>query len=473
MRWIIPILVLLAGATFAQKAYTVQDVPNVKVQYNRLVSDPENILKPETVAQLDQQLAALESSSTAQVAVVILPSIGSADIFQFAQELFTAWGIGQASNDNGLLILLVMDQRTVRFHTGQGLEGILPDVICKRIQEDRMVPHFRDGNNDEAMLEGVAEVIRILSDPTYAEELVGVAFTPSPWQVLYWVLLGAGGLTLLIVFIVKRRKFTDSKNPITTPYAEMRFSRLGWLTEFGILPAALLVGLDNSAMDDPSLYAVAGLYGYFILTFLHKRQRMGQVANRLAEQKKYKRIVDFFEEYRYGWIAAAVFFPIPFLFHYPLYKRRMMFYRNHPRDCEKCGKPARKLDEAADDAYLTKGKAFEEQLKSVDYDVWLCDGCGTYFELMYPNRSSKYNNCPKCKTKAWYLKSNQTIKSPTTSSTGTGEKTHECKFCNHKVVSTYTIARLSESSSSGGGSSSSGGSFGGGSSGGGGASSSW
>jgi uncharacterized protein len=160
------------------------------------------------------------------------------------------------------------------------------------------------------------------------------------------------------------------------------------------------------------------------------------------------------------------------LIHYPLYLRRMTYYRNHPRDCEKCGKPVHKLDERADDAYLSKEKVFEEGLKSVDYDVWLCDHCGTYFELMYPNRSSKYSHCPKCKTKAWYLKSNRTIESPTTSSSGTGEKVHECKFCSHQVVSTYTIAQLSDSSSSDSGGSS-GGSFGGGSSGGGGASSSW
>lgn len=472
MRSLALFLLLVASSVLAQKAYTVRDVPNVKVQFNRLVSDPDSILRRETVAQLDQELASLEAASTAQVAVVVLPSIGSGDIFQFAQELFTEWGIGQASNDNGLLILLVMDQRTVRFHTGQGLEGILPDIVCKHIQEERMIPHFRDGQNDEAMLEGVAEVVRILREPAYAEEILGQAAGPTTWQVLYGLMLGLGGVTVVIVFVVKWRRFSDSAKPISTPYREMRLSRLGWLTEFGIIPAAILVGLNNSPLEDPTLYAVASLYGYFLLTLLHKRQRMTAVVRRLLDLEKYKRIVEFFEEYRTGWLVAAIFFPIPFLIHYPLYKRRMTFYRNHPRDCEKCGKPVRKLDEKADDAYLSKEKVFEEELKSIDYDIWLCDHCGTYFELMYPNHSSKYTHCPKCKTKAYYLKSNRTIESPTTSSSGKGERVHACKFCDHTVVSTYTIARLSSSSSSSGGSSS-GGSFGGGSSGGGGSSSSW
>lgn len=472
MRIILALLFFLSLPLWAQEAYTVESVPNVKVESNRLVSDPAGILMPGTRDQLDQQLHALEASTSAQVAVVVLPSIGSQDIFRFAQELFTLWGIGQASNDNGLLILLVMDQRTVRFHTGYGLEGILPDVVCKRIQEEYMVPHFREGRNDEALREGVGEVIRIISDPAYAAEIQGEAAGPTWWEIVYTNLLVWGGATVVIVFIIKRRRFSDSPKPVDTPYKEMRLSRLAWLTEFGLVPAGILVALDNSPMENPVGIACIALYSYFTLTLLHKRQRMASVIDRLYGKKKYKRIVEFLEEYRNGWLASAIFFPLPFLFHYLHYRRRMLFYRNHPRDCEKCGKPVRKLDEKTDDAYLSREQVFEEGLLSVDYDVWLCDGCGTYFELMYPNRSSKYSACPKCKTRAYYLKSNRTVESPTTSSTGTGETVHECKFCHHQVVATYTIAQLSESSSSSDGGSS-GGSFGGGSSGGGGASSSW
>ncbi len=463
---------LLAKLAFAQEEYTVETVPNVKVSENRLVSDPGKVLSESARVGLDSRLTDLEAKTTAQVAVVILPSIGTQNDFQFAQELFTHWGIGQSSNDNGLLILVIMDQRTVRFHTGRGLEGMLPDVVCKRIQEQYMVPLFREGRTDEAVASGVDQVIKILTDPVYASEIQGESAAPPLWDVLYPMVLGLGGMVVLIVFLVRRRRFADASKAVSTPYGEMRLTRMQWLLEFGVVPAGILVALDNSGMDSPWIPAGAGLYGYFLLTLVHKRQRMQQVVRRLLEQKKYKRIVEFFEEYRSGWLASAIFFPLPFLIHYPMYLRRMTFYRNHPRDCEKCGKPVRKLDERADDAYLSKEKAFEEGLKSVDYDVWLCDHCGTYFELMYPNRSSKYTNCPKCKTKAWYLKSNRTVESPTTTSTGTGEKVHECKFCGHKVVSTYTIARLSESSSSSSGGSS-GGSFGGGSSGGGGASSSW
>ena len=368
----------------------------------------------------------------------------------------------------------MLDKRTVRFHTGKGLEGILPDIICKRIEEQDMVPLFKEGKNDEAMTAGVDHVVKVLTDPIYAEEILAKELRNySGWVSFFPMTLGFGLLTLLVIFLVNKNKFTDSKKPLSTPYGEMRMSRMGWLTEFGIVPVAILLVFQFSPMINPILECLAALYGYFIFTLIVKRVRMRGVVKRLIEKEKYKKVFDFFEEYRAGWLVYGILFPIPLLPHYFMYRNRMVFYRNHPRACEKCGKPARKLDEQTEDKYLSKEKAFEEGLKSADYDVWLCDACGTYFELVYQNRFSKFSPCPKCKTKAWYQKSNRTIDSPTESSSGKGERTFECKFCNHSLSTTYTIARLSSSSSSSSSGGSSGGSFGGGSSGGGGASSSW
>lgn len=475
MRTISILLVFFFSVTaLAQtKVYTVDMVPNVKVDSNNLVSNPDGILSLATVRSMDQKLKALEAKTSAQVAVVALGSIGDQDIFNFAQELFTKWGIGQASNDNGLLILLVLDQRTVRFHTGQGLEGILPDVICKRIQMEHMVPLFKEDRNDEAMMAGVDKVITMLTDPNYADEVMMKEVRSDGWDIFFRTVLPFGCLGLLIGYIIKRDKFLKPGKAPSTPMEEMRMSKAAWIAEFGVIPIGILLVFEFSPMLNPILESLAALYGYFLLTLIHKRIRMNSVVRGHKKAERYKRIVDFLESYRIEWLIWGILYPIPFLPHYFFYRHSMTFYRNHPRKCRKCGQPARKLDEQADDAYLSKEKIFEEGLKSTDYDVWLCDSCGNYFELIYRNRFSKYNPCPKCKTKAYYLKGNRTVVSPTTSSSGKGEKTHECKFCGHTVVSTYSIARLSSSSSSGGGGGSSGGSFGGGSSGGGGASSSW
>jgi len=143
--------------------------------------------------------------------------------------------------------------------------------------------------------------------------------------------------------------------------------------------------------------------------------------------------------------------------------------RRRPRRCPQCQTRMTRLDEADDDAHLSKGELAEENVGSVDYDVWQCPSCGHHLTLRYPKWFSQYAGCPQCHNRT--LQSNTvTTEAATTSHEGSAEVTQTCGFCTYTHAFTKTLARISEStsSSSGGGSSSS--SFGGGSSGGGGAS---
>ena len=84
------------------------------------------------------------------------------DLFSFAHTLFSQWGVGRADSDNGLGILLVVDRREVRFVTGPGLEGVLPDALCKRIQMRYMLPYFREGDYSAGMVAGLRAVASVL-----------------------------------------------------------------------------------------------------------------------------------------------------------------------------------------------------------------------------------------------------------------------------------------------------------------------
>lgn len=133
-----------------------------------------------------------------------------------------------------------------------------------------------------------------------------------------------------------------------------------------------------------------------------------------------------------------------------------------------------RLDDKAEDEYLQKSMLVEEEIKSVDYDVWKCLSCNNLSIEVYYNEKTPYEPCPKCKTIAFHTTGSRTITEATTSFSGSEEIYKECKFCQHKKTETRSIPRIEVStSSSSSSSSSSGGSFGGGSSGGGGASSSW
>ena len=199
-----PILVI--GAE--DKAYSIESVPNVYAQDRRLhVSDPNGLLMQETQAEINRMLTLLEDSTGIQSMVVMLPSIGQEDIFDFAHNLFRHWGIGNKESNNGMLIVYVADQRKIRFTTGYGLEGILPDAMCKRIQSRYMIPHFREGNTDLGMLEGTKAVVSVLDGSMKADNTEEEA---SLWEIL----LTLGAIMFIIVvpiWLIHRQEQTCPK----------------------------------------------------------------------------------------------------------------------------------------------------------------------------------------------------------------------------------------------------------------------
>ena len=152
-------LVLLINFPLTAKKYTIQEIPMVHLQdRTRYVSNPDNILSPSTVSDIDHILYALEQKTGIQVLVVAVSGIEGGDCFDFAYRLGKENGVGQKERNNGLVILLSTEERCIQFATGYGLEGVLPDAICKRIQNRYMVSHFGKGDWNTGMLEGIRAV---------------------------------------------------------------------------------------------------------------------------------------------------------------------------------------------------------------------------------------------------------------------------------------------------------------------------
>ena len=212
MRKILCIILLVFAPILAigaeDKAYSIESVPNVYAQDRRLhVSDPNGLLMQGTQAEINRMLTLLEDSTGIQSMVVMLPSIGQEDIFDFAHSLFRHWGIGNKESNNGMLIVYVADQRKIRFTTGYGLEGILPDAMCKRIQSRYMIPHFREGNTDLGMLEGTKAVVGVLDGSMKADN--------TEEEVTLWeILLTLGAIMFIIVvpiWLIHRQEHTCPK----------------------------------------------------------------------------------------------------------------------------------------------------------------------------------------------------------------------------------------------------------------------
>ena len=139
-----------------EKVYTVDNLPKVHLQNKmQYVCNPAGILSQAACDSIDSMLYALEQQTGIETVVAVVPSIGEEDCFDFCHQLLNKWGVGKKGKNNGLVILLVTDQRCIQFYTGYGLEGVLPDAICKRIQTRYMIPYLKDGNWDAGMVAGL------------------------------------------------------------------------------------------------------------------------------------------------------------------------------------------------------------------------------------------------------------------------------------------------------------------------------
>lgn len=177
---------------------SVDDVPNVRLtDVRRYVSDPTSILSPAATDTINAILGRLEKSTGIETAVVMLPSIGENDIFDFSTSLFRKWGIGKKKSNNGLLILFVMDQHKVRFATGYGIEGTMTDAMSKRIQMQYMVPAFKRSDWNKGMVDGVRATAKVLDGSMEPE----AADSDTDTSDLLFSIGIIVGIVLLVMFV--------------------------------------------------------------------------------------------------------------------------------------------------------------------------------------------------------------------------------------------------------------------------------
>jgi uncharacterized protein len=179
---------------------TVDNLPKTHLQNKTLyVSDPYNILSEAATDSINAVLYALERKTGIQTVVAMAPSIGDADSFDFALSILRKWGVGEKKKNNGLVILYVMDKHNIQFATGYGLEGVLPDAICKRIQQRVMIPYFKNNDVNNGMLAGIKVTSKIL-DGSMKNGDLGNDNRPSTGGLIFSIFV----VVAFVMFIIKR-----------------------------------------------------------------------------------------------------------------------------------------------------------------------------------------------------------------------------------------------------------------------------
>lgn len=203
--WLRSLLIMVCVALLSGplSAMTVDEVPNIHLKDARqYVTDPSAILSTAARDSINLMLGQLEKGSGIEVAVVMLPSIGNDDIFDFAHNLFRKWGIGKKKENNGLLVLFVMDQHKVRFTTGYGLEGALTDALSKRIQMNEMVPAFKEGKWDEGMVKGVRATVAILKGEVAADQYGATSANGNDEELTTFDVIAISMVFIIIILVI-------------------------------------------------------------------------------------------------------------------------------------------------------------------------------------------------------------------------------------------------------------------------------
>ena len=401
--------------------YSPTDIVNPNVaDRSKYVADPEGLLSGAAKERADNMLWKLRQQTGVEAVVAIIPSIGDYSEEDFATELFSKWGVGKSDKDNGVLVLIVPGNRAARIATGYGVEGIIPDISARKIIERSIVPHMRNNDIDGAVMAVSADLYNVLSDPDAAAEL-------------------------------KSKEAESWNQPIES----------------------------DITTDD-----IIGFIGCIaILIFLFSTAKYFYDASRLRKKDRYEQAISWHREQSYYTLFAIMSLGlglIPLLLARYKYKKA----RNSPMQCPACKGKMKKLNEEEDNNLLSPSQDFEERLNTVDYDVWVCEDCGTVERFPFKTKQLKYEECPHCHTIAMSMIRDHTLIPPTTRKLGLGEKLYECKYCHNRTSRRYSIPKKVDGTAAAmaagailgsgrGGGGGFGGGFGGGSTGGGGATGHW
>jgi uncharacterized protein len=153
------IVVLLAAlAVFPLWAQEPLPVPPLTGR----VVDTTGTLSPGEIQQLEAKLAAIERDKGTQIAVLMVPSTAPEDIESFGIRVAEQWQIGRKGVDDGLIVIVAKNDRTMRLEVGYGLEGVIPDAVAYRLINEYFIPRFREGDWIGGLTAGIDRIAQLI-----------------------------------------------------------------------------------------------------------------------------------------------------------------------------------------------------------------------------------------------------------------------------------------------------------------------
>lgn len=189
------------------EVWTADDFPVAYLRDSRqYVSDPDNVLSPAARDTINTMLGSLEATRGVQSLFAVARRIENGDPYEFGMALARKYGIGNKKQNSGLIVVLSTEDRAYYILTGNGLEGTLPDAICKRIENQYMVPYLSDGDWDTAMTNCAKAVCAYVAKDEALLPADKADDDEDAAIIALFLVLGCGIIVLIAVVANARRK---------------------------------------------------------------------------------------------------------------------------------------------------------------------------------------------------------------------------------------------------------------------------
>lgn len=199
MKKVASVVLLLACVCIAHAQRAVPEL------WGHRIHDEAHILTQATIDNLEATLQKHEDSTTNQIAVLIIPSLDGEVLEEYSLRVaHDVWKLGTKNNDNGVLLLIAVDDRKMRIEVGYGLEGVLTDALTSRIIRNEIAPHFRNQEYDAGVTAGVNAIVDAIANE-YSTGDGGASENSSLEMDITWqerLLIGAFVFGILGIFTV-------------------------------------------------------------------------------------------------------------------------------------------------------------------------------------------------------------------------------------------------------------------------------
>ena len=190
------LLIFVCCVTFAQSTqnFSIDKVVNTRPNPPKLVNDYANVLTADQQQALETKLYQFDDTTTNQVTVVIVPNLGGKDVADVAIDLGRKWGVGNKKSNNGVILLISVEDRKLNISPGYGLEKALPDLTCQQIIDNIIVPQFKGNDYYAGISQGTDAIIQATKGEFKAPENYNKSGQSSG--------AGFGGIIFFIIIIV-------------------------------------------------------------------------------------------------------------------------------------------------------------------------------------------------------------------------------------------------------------------------------